>query len=90
MSDWNAILATNKEIITQDHRVYGVKMCTDSLKNLAGVQLQLSVKNGASLDKTITLGSLGVTEPCNNVTIFNVKTYITSIAFYYSTKSGVS
>lgn len=92
MTDYTELIAST--IVTQDYRVNGVKICADSTSQLTGVQIQIGQRNtdNATWTNIITMGSLGVTDPCPQKQLLGVDTTneITSLIVYYSSEQGVS
>lgn len=91
MSDLTILDTVRKGEITKDHRVNGIKICRDSASRLTGVRLQISAKGvDNKLNYIFTLGSLGVTDTCPNMTLVTVDGYVSAIDVYYNTFSGVN
>jgi len=82
---------TNTE---SNFRVNGIKLCASDLNFLTGMQLQIGKANDTTQRYTnvLTLGALGVVDPCPNKTLFGIATdnSITQLQLYYNETKGVS
>lgn len=83
-----------KKTMTKEHRISAVKICATSTNVLTGIQLQIGRPNTTDnrYSDILTLGAIGVVEPCSLKTTFAVPTRnnITSLNIWFNETVGVS
>lgn len=92
-------LLSNSDIVTADYRISAIKICASKFEGIpTGMQLQIGKPNQTTnrYEGIITLGEIGVTEPCPSTThvktIFPVPTRnsIAGLNIWYSETDNVS